>query len=111
MPCICRELAAVENAIIESNSVLRYLQPDLYITVLDPANPDFKSSAAEFLARADAVILDEPPPGALAIAPAWDGVPLETLYRKTVFRVQPPKYVPPELIQFMRQRLGEVPAI
>ncbi|MGA3212231.1 MAG: hypothetical protein ABSD20_13075 [Terriglobales bacterium] len=109
MPRVRRELEQAENAIIESNSVLRYLQPDLYITVLDPANPDFKASAAEFLDRADAIILDEPPSGSLAIAPNWDGVALAPISRGPVFRVHPPEYVTPELIQFVRQKLADTP--
>src|SRR5580692_12270315 len=57
MPRLRKELAGAENAILESNSVMRFLRPDLYLTVLDAANPDFKASAKEFLDRADAVIL------------------------------------------------------
>src|SRR5271157_1089087 len=57
MPRIRAILAKTENAIIESNSVLRFLKPDLYLTVLDPATADFKSSAQQFLDRADAVLL------------------------------------------------------
>src|ERR1700751_3299999 len=57
MPRVREILASTQNAIIESNSVLRFLKPDLYLTVLDPATADFKSSAQEFLDRADAVLL------------------------------------------------------
>src|SRR5512140_2714863 len=42
IPGIQRKLADAENAIIESNSILQFLQADLYITVLDPATEDFK---------------------------------------------------------------------
>src|ERR1700722_3300515 len=57
MPRIRRILAATQNAIIESNSILRFLKPDLYLTVLDPATEDFKPSAQTFLVRPDAVLL------------------------------------------------------
>ena len=57
MPRLRTILAKTENAIIESNSILRFLKPDLYLTVLDPSTSDFKSSAQEFLDRADAVLL------------------------------------------------------
>src|SRR5512143_1368137 len=60
MPRIRQILAGCDNAIIESNSVLRFLKPDLYLTVLDPATKDFKASAQTFLDRADAVLLHEP---------------------------------------------------
>src|SRR5215467_16220313 len=57
LPAIRRRLAETQNAILESNSILQFLQPDLYITVLDPATADFKASARTFLARADAIVL------------------------------------------------------
>ena len=56
MPRIRTELAGAGNAIVESNSIMRFLRPDLYLTVLDPATADFKSTAQEFLDRADAII-------------------------------------------------------
>lgn len=56
MPRVQKELARATNAILESNTVLEFLQPDLYLTVLDPANRDFKASALKYLARADAVL-------------------------------------------------------
>ena len=59
MPRVRKELAGAENAIIESNSVMRFLRPDLYLTVLDTATADFKTSAQEFLDRADAVVLHD----------------------------------------------------
>src|SRR5215467_1515122 len=59
MPALRQRLEGAKNVIIESNSVLKFLRPDLYLTVLDPATADFKASAREFLDRADAVILHE----------------------------------------------------
>ena len=56
LPRIRKELERAENAIFESNSILRFLRPDLYLTVLNPAAADFKPSAQYFLDRADAVI-------------------------------------------------------
>jgi len=46
-----RLIADAENTILESNSVLRFLQPDLSLAVLDPTIPDFKPSALRSLAR------------------------------------------------------------
>ena len=59
MPTLRQRLEGARNVIIESNSVLKFLRPDLYLTVLDPSTADFKNSAREFLDRADAVILHE----------------------------------------------------
>ena len=57
MPRVSEELASAQNAILESNSIMRFVEPDLYLTVLDAATEDFKPSAQEFLERADAVVL------------------------------------------------------
>ena len=57
MPVFRQRIEGARNVIIESNSVMKFLRPDLYLTVLDPSTPDFKTSAREFLDRADAVIL------------------------------------------------------
>lgn len=56
MPRVRTELARAKNAILESNSIVRFLKLDLYLTVLDPAIQDFKPSAQYFLDRADAVL-------------------------------------------------------
>src|ERR1700727_3115049 len=59
MPRIRKELELAENVVIESNSIMRFLRPDLYLSVLDPENADFKESAKYFLDRADAVLVVE----------------------------------------------------
>src|SRR4029077_10486560 len=59
MPSLRQRLEGARNVIIESNSVMKFLRPDLYLTVLDPATQDFKTSAQEFLDRADGVLLHE----------------------------------------------------
>src|ERR1700751_392197 len=53
MPTLRQKIADAANVIFESNSVLKFLRPDLYLTVLDPGTPDFKASAQQFLDRAD----------------------------------------------------------
>ena len=80
MPRLRQELAVAENAILESNSVMRFLRPDLYITVLDAATADFKTSAQEFLDRADAVVLHE---GADHLA--WTNVSLKPVTGRPMF--------------------------
>src|SRR5205823_12929213 len=45
MPAFRHRLEGARNVIIESNSVLKFLRPDLYLTVLDPLTADFKNSA------------------------------------------------------------------
>ena len=53
MPSVREKLANAQNVIVESNSILKFIRPDLYLTVLDPLTIDFKDSAREFLDRAD----------------------------------------------------------
>jgi hypothetical protein len=100
MPALRRELAAAGHTLIESNSVLRFMRPDVYITVLDPATADFKQSAREFLDRADAVVLHVRDEG------EWKEVSLKPVAGKPVFRITMPNYVMPELVGFVRSRLG-----
>jgi hypothetical protein len=101
MPAIRRKLAEAEQAILESNSVLEFLRPDLYITVLDPAREDFKVSAHRYLERADAVVWHEGTSG----APCWPGVSPELSAGLPLFRIVPPRYVNSDLVEFVAQRL------
>jgi len=102
MPTIYRKLSESENAIVESNSILKFLTPDLYLTVLNPAREDFKPSAREFLDLADAVILhDREWSGRTA---GW-GTDLESIERRRIFRIQPPNYVDRKMVQFVRASL------
>jgi hypothetical protein len=101
MPTLRRRLEGARNVIIESNSVLKFLPPDLYVTVLDPSTPDFKNSAREFLDRADAVILHDKPG-----SPAWQAVSLKPVAQRPVFLITPPNYVTPEIVKFVRESLG-----
>ena len=71
MPRVRKETAAGGNVLIESNSILRFLKPDLYVAVLDSHVADFKASALRYLDRADAIFTPE---GRGAIDHAWPGV-------------------------------------
>ena len=103
MPDVRARLGDARNVIIESNSVMKFLRPDLYIPVLDFNTADFKDSARAFLDRADAVILHEAK-SADAI-PAWKDVSLKLLHGKKIFSITPPRYVTAELVDFVRERL------
>ncbi len=105
MPTIRRRLADSRNVIVESNSILKFVRPDLYLTVLDPANADFKKSAQEFLDRADAVILHQPRNAESGEKPAWQAVSLKPVAGRPTFPVHPPKYLSPEIIEFVREKL------
>jgi hypothetical protein len=102
MPRVRQILAGTQNAIIESNSVLRFLKPDLYLTVLDPQTTDFKTSAQTFLDRADAVLLHT---ADNSRSPAWERVSLKPVINRPIFAIRPPQYVTAEVTNFVRERL------
>jgi hypothetical protein len=107
MPAIQRRISEAENAILESNSILKFIQPDLYLTVLDPATEDFKASAREFLNRADAIILH----GDGERNPRWAATSLaEVNSAARVFRITPPPYVSGEVVEFVEARLQSISA-
>jgi hypothetical protein len=102
MPRLRKEIAAAENAIVESNSILRFLVPDVLVTVLDPATADFKESAKRYLDRSDAVVIT----GGTLDEAVWSGVSLRLLERARKFEARAPAYCPEELVGFVRERLA-----
>jgi hypothetical protein len=100
MPALRAKLTGAENVIIESNSVLKFVRPQLYLPVLNPSNEDFKDSARQFLDLADAMILHQ-----MQSAPAWQGISFKPIADKPIFRIHPPPYVTPEIVDFVRQHI------
>jgi hypothetical protein len=100
MSRIRAELAAAPNAILESNSVLDFLQPDLYLTVIHPAAPDFKDSARRFLPRADAILCSGPGNAEALLDPV--------LRAKPRFVVAPPGWITDSLADFVRAHCSAV---
>jgi hypothetical protein len=96
MPALRKRLERSRNVMVESNSVLKFMRPDLYLTVLDPRTEDFKNSAREFLDRAGAVILHD------SGGSAWQGVSLKPVAERPVFRIVAPAYVTAEIVEFVR---------
>lgn len=103
MPRIRKELSAAENAILESNSVLQFLRPDLYLAVLDAGTADFKDSARLFLDRADAVLVR-----ATRLEPQWSGVSARMIEGKPRFVIAPPEYITDAVVDFVRSRIASI---
>lgn len=101
MPRVRQVIAGAENVIVESNSLMKFIRPDLYLSILDYANADFKDSAREFLDRADAVVVQH-----ADASPEWQGVSLKPVSGKPTFRITPPEYVTPEIVDFVRSRVA-----
>ena len=97
LPAIRRRLAEAENAILESNSIVHFIRPDLYLSVLDPGMEDFKTSARALLGRADALILHR---SSLALSPE-----LASETGRPTFSIQPPPYLTAEIIAFVARHL------
>jgi hypothetical protein len=102
MPRLRKELAAAENAIVESNSIMGFLRPDLYLSVLDHATADFKDSARLFLDRADALLVHA---GAEDLMPRWRGVSPRLTQGIPRFPIVPPGYMSDPVIAFIQDRL------
>ncbi len=102
MPALRQRIVQARNVIVESNSVMKFLRPDLYLTVLAPTTADFKTSAREFLDWASAVILHQPAGNS---GSAWQNVSLKPVAGRPVFRITPPPYVTPEIVNFVRETL------
>jgi hypothetical protein len=90
-----------ENTILESNSALQFLSPDLYVAVVDFAAADFKASALRYLDRADCLVAT----GA-ADAPMWSGVSRRLWESKPLFPADPGGYVGEDLRRFLVARLS-----
>jgi hypothetical protein len=103
MPRLRKEFAAAENAIVESNSIMGFLRPDLYLSVLDHATADFKDSARLFLDRADALLVRA---GSDDLAPQWRGVSPRLAEGIPRFPIAPPEYVTDAVVAFIQSRLA-----
>jgi hypothetical protein len=104
MPRLRAELGRPGNFIVESNSLLRFLQPDLYMAVLDPAVADFKPSALRYLDRADALLFS----GESTQAAQWDAVSPALIASIPAFQIAPPLYWSSALERFVSARLQAV---
>jgi hypothetical protein len=88
------------NVIVESNSLLDFVVPDLYIAVLDFAVPDMKDSARRYLPRADAlVIVNGGRQAPWAVPPQW-------IESKPRFTAEPPRWVSAPLCGFVARSLA-----
>ena len=92
-------LNQTENVIMESNSVLELVEPDLFLMVLDFACQDFKPSSLRFLDRADAfLVIDRG-----INAPLWEDISRGLWDTKPRFLIKPPAYVTADVCAFLAQ--------
>ncbi len=108
MPRVRKLIAESENIILESNSVLRFLQPDLSLAVLDPTIADFKPSALRYLDRVDAIVVPAGTTLNSLTTALWPGVSPSLLATKPLFHTDPPTYVSDDLIHFVTKNLHKL---
>ena len=91
--------------ILESNTLLQFLKPSLYLMVLDPSKEDFKDSAKLQMDRASAFVLRQPVhlenPG------EWQGLPLQLLRGKPQFLQREGEGLPVALVQQVRGTIND----
>ena len=97
--------------ILESNSLLQFLKPSLYLMVLDPSKQDFKDSARLQMDRASAFILRQsvsnlPPPG-IGSPGTTTGVPMQLLRGKPQFVQREGEALPPALLDQLRHTIHD----
>ena len=68
MPALRQLFAEAPNVLVESNSVLNFVVPDLYFAVVNFNIADMKDSARRFLNRADVLVVT-------GEGPVWGDVP------------------------------------
>jgi hypothetical protein len=101
-PLLAQALKGDERVMIESNSVLDFLKPSLYLVVLDSHNPDFKASARRLLARADAVVTVGP----RFHAGGWREIDAREFDGKPLFSVSAKDYFSRDLCHFVSDHLS-----
>ena len=92
MPRLRKLIAESRNAIVESNSILRFVKPDFCAMVLDGSVADFKATSLRYLDRADVLVPTSEAPL------AWPNVPPSLLRDKAKFPAPAPAYKNADLI-------------
>jgi hypothetical protein len=96
-----QSVGATQNVILESNSLLQFVRPNLYLVVLDPEEADFKESARCYLDRADACVLRRPLNARESAS--WSGVS-RLLTGRPIFHQQANEPLPGDLVAFVQER-------
>jgi hypothetical protein len=89
------------NLIIESNSLLQFVKPSLYLTVIDTTRDDFKDSARLALDRADALVFRGLDQEAAARSP-WLELPAQLVRQKPSVIQRQGEPVPELLVEWVK---------
>jgi len=97
------------NVIVESNSLLQFVKPSLYVTVFDAARDDFKDSARQMLDRADVFVFRRGLEDTSVTKPPWMQLPAQLLKQKPSLLQREGEPLPEPLFQLVK-RILESPA-
>jgi hypothetical protein len=101
-PLLAKALQGEERVMMESNCVLQFVEPLLYLVVLNSSNCEFKSSARRFLGRASALVSVGPQ----FHADAWPGIDPREFRGQPLFSVSPSEYFSLDLGHFVSTHLS-----
>ncbi len=102
IPRLMPALNSNPDVIIESNRIVRFVQPDLFLMIVRCGLEDFKESARKTLPLAHAVLYVGSDDSALA----RDNIPTQLASDIPVFPVPDPQRLTPELTAFIETHLG-----
>jgi hypothetical protein len=113
MPPLRQALASSEqssendgiNVIVESNSLLQFVKPSLYVAVLDGARDDFKDSARQMLDRADVFVFRRGIDDGEVSRPPWMQLPAQLLRQKPSLLQREGQPLPEPLFHLVKQIL------
>ena len=102
--------AGHRRLILESNTLLQFLRPSLYLMVLDPSRADFKESAKLQIDRASALVLRQPAP--LGVSPdGWAAIPLQLMHGKPQFLQREGDPLPQALLDQVRDTIHDAEGV
>ena len=118
MPLLRKALSELPDAdlkgprlvILESNTLLQFVKPSLYLMVVDPSKEDFKDSARLQLDRASAFVLREALPAAKR-GGAWPGLPVQLLRGKPQFLQREGEALPKDLLHQVQGTIGDAEGV
>ena len=99
------------NVIVESNSLLQFVKPSLYVTVLDTAREDFKESARQMLDRADVLLFRRGLLESEIARPPWRGLPRQLLGDRPSLLQREGEPLPEPLFELLKRILESEPTV
>jgi hypothetical protein len=101
LPALWGMIDPQHPVIIESNSILGCLQPDIYLSVINRSVGDIKETALRFFDQVSAFVETGDPDA--APAPEWVELPERALAGRPIFRAPAPNFTCADLIAWLRE--------